>query len=115
MDQVNTGLDLNKQYDIKRANLDDVDRIIDFRKSIKEFSDIPVNRDALVQKLKQGSGRVYFIENDQGKIIASASTSAENSFSAMVVGVATLAGYRKQGLATHCVYKLCKDLLDENN
>ncbi len=42
-----------------------------------------------------------------------AQTTAENSMSAMVVGVATLKEYRKKGLMSKCLSKLCYDLLNE--
>lgn len=42
----------------------------------------------LRQAIETNTGRTYYIEKD-GAIIASASTSAENSLSTMVVGVCT--------------------------
>lgn len=46
-------------------------------------------------------------------MVSTASTTAENSLSAMVVGVATLENYKKKGYATKCMLKLCSDLLHE--
>lgn len=48
-----------------------------------------------------------------GKVIVTASTTAENSMSAMVVAVATHPDYRGKGLAKHVVARLCGDLLAE--
>jgi predicted GNAT family acetyltransferase len=46
-------------------------------------------------------------------MVSTASTTAENSLSAMVVGVATLLEYKKKGYATQCMVKLCQQLLQE--
>lgn len=46
-------------------------------------------------------------------MVSMASTTAENTFSAMVVGVATLESYKKKGYATACMVKLCDQLLSE--
>ena len=56
--------------------------------------------------------RTFYLEVD-GKIISTASTTAENSLSAMVVGVASLSDYRGQGLATRTMTALCQQLLAE--
>jgi uncharacterized protein len=97
---------------IKKADLDDVDRLINLRKQIVEFSTFSLNQDSIVQKLN-GKGRVYYLEDSNGEMISTASTSAESSQSAMIIGVATLPLYRRRGLVTNCVYYLCRDLLAE--
>ena len=73
---------------IKLASLDDVERIMQLRGNIAEFPVVNESEKILRQALKTNTGRTYYIEKD-GAIIASASTSAENSLSAMVVGVCT--------------------------
>ena len=47
------------------------------------------------------------------RLVAAASSSAENSLSAMIVGVATLPAFRRKGLAGGLVGKLCHDLFRE--
>lgn len=47
-------------------------------------------------------------------MVSTSSTTAENSLSAMVVGVAVLLGYKKKGYATKCMVKLCHQLLGED-
>ena len=64
-------------------------------------------------RIEEKSGRVYFIEDGSGKMLSVAQTTAENSKSAMVVGVATAKGYRDQGLMSACLSKLCWDVLGE--
>ena len=49
----------------------------------------------------------------EGSIVANASTTAENSSSAMVMAVATHEAHKNKGYATACVHNLCQALLDE--
>jgi uncharacterized protein len=102
----------NTDYEVKTANTEDVDRIIELRSGIKEFHPNPNARDILLQSLKTGTGRTYYLEQD-GQMVASASTAAENSMSAMIVGVCTHKNYRRKGLATAVMQKLFKDVMDE--
>lgn len=98
--------------DIKTANPEDVDRIIELRAGIEEFHPNPNAREILLQSMKTGTGRTYYLELD-GQMVASASTAAENSMSAMIVGVCTHKDYRRKGLATAVMQKLFKDVMDE--
>lgn len=97
---------------VRRATLADIDRIIALLKTIDEFSVDDHMRERMMQKMKSGTGRTYYVEQN-GKIVATASTSAENSRSAMIVGVGTHKSFRQKGYATACVQKLVRDLLDE--
>ena len=98
--------------EISTAGPEDVDRIIELRASIEEFFPNPNAREIFLQSLKSGTGRTYYVEKD-GKMAASASTAAENSQSAMIVGVCTHKDYRRKGLATAVMQKLFKDVMDE--
>ena len=98
--------------EIKTANIEDVDRVIELRSGIEEFHPNPSARDILLQSLKTRTGRTYYLEQD-GKMVASAATAAENSMSAMIVGVCTHKDYRRKGLATAVMQKLFKDVMDE--
>ncbi|MED0903351.1 GCN5 family acetyltransferase [Bacillus cereus] len=71
------------QETIKHATLDDVKRIMKLRSNIAEFPTANESEKILRQALETNTGRTYYIEKD-GAIIASASTSAENSLSAIV-------------------------------
>ena len=97
---------------INKATIKDVDQIIKLRESIEEF---PVRSDAreiLVQAMESNTARTYYTV-DHDVITSCVSTTAENSKSAMIVGVCTRKGYRRQGLATAIMRKLFKDVLDE--
>lgn len=98
---------------IKKATVDDVEAICALTDIIEEFQFSPEgSRTNLRKKLESGTGRTYFIERE-GQVIATASTSAENSMSAMIIAVATHPSFRGHGLASRVVAKMCADLLNE--
>ncbi|SHH79317.1 hypothetical protein SAMN02745135_02158 [Caloranaerobacter azorensis DSM 13643] len=96
---------------VKKVELKDVDRIIELTKLIKEFSE-NISEESIRRKFEDNTGRGYFIEED-GKMVSIVQTTAENSTSAMIVGVCTHPDYRKRGYATACMTKLCRTLLNE--
>ncbi|MCC2338072.1 GNAT family N-acetyltransferase [Bacillus cereus group sp. MYBK71-2] len=100
------------QETIKLATLDIVERIIQLRSNISEFPTANESEKILRQALETNTGRTYYIEKD-GAIIASASTSAENSLSAMVIGVCTHPNYRGNGYASLILQKMIRDFTDE--
>jgi uncharacterized protein len=97
---------------VKIATLEDVDRIIETRKAIREFNLTEDAREMLHQSMKTKMSRTYYIEQN-GKIISLVSSTAENSLSGMVVGVATLEGARQKGYVTHLLERLIGDLVNE--
>ncbi|MFJ7934574.1 GNAT family N-acetyltransferase [Sporosarcina sp. NPDC096371] len=103
---------VSAQIEVEKAKPDDAERIIDQMVSIPEFSMSTFNVEHKRDTLGNGSARTYFIE-EEGRIISSASSTAENSQSAMIVGVGTLPGFEKQGLASMCMSILCAELLSE--
>ncbi len=113
LEELNTDLVFTSDIEIKKAGVDDLDRLIDCLDSIEEFSELPVNREAKEREFRNETGRAYFVEDKKGRIISTAGTAAESSSAAMVIAVATLPEYRGRGLATRCVYRLCQDLLEE--
>ncbi|HDX9577129.1 TPA: GNAT family N-acetyltransferase [Bacillus pseudomycoides] len=98
--------------DIKVATTLDVDRIMHLRKQITEFSLADNSGKLLRQAIETNTGRTYYIEKN-GEITACASTSAENSLSAMVVGVCTHPNHRGKGYASQIVSKMIQDFLAE--
>ncbi|MFD2925159.1 GNAT family N-acetyltransferase [Halobacillus naozhouensis] len=106
---------LNPEFDInrvKQATTEDVPRLVKLQNQISEFEQDNSREDSIRRGIEQKSARSYYIE-EQGVMISSASTTAENSKSAMVVGVCTHPHYKRQGLASSCMHKLCRDLLAE--
>ena len=53
------------------------------------------------------------MEDSDGQMMSVSQTTAENSRSAMIVGVATAKAYRNRGLMRVCLSKLCADVLSE--
>ncbi|WP_186576952.1 GNAT family N-acetyltransferase [Aquibacillus kalidii] len=97
---------------VKKAKTVDIPRLEKLLKSVPEFKEISFTKESKKRNMESGSSRVFYIE-DGNEMVSTASTSAENSISAMVVGVATSQEYKKKGYATKCMTKLCKELLHE--
>ena len=82
------------------------------RRSIEEFSEFPFSPEVLKKTFETNTGRTFYVR-EGNRIISSASTTAENSSSAMIIGVCTLKGYRNRGYATACITALCNELLEK--
>lgn len=98
--------------DVKQALPEDAEAIVELLKEVPEFSDSILTVESKRRGLERGVSRTFFIVED-GKMVSSASTTAENTLSAMVVGVATLEKYKRKGYASQCMIKLCDLLLSE--
>lgn len=81
-------------WQVKIAGVQDIDRLMDLYRQIQSFVD--VNPVAKKTDMENGVARVYYIEVG-GQMVSSASTAAENTMSAMIVGVCTLDAYREKG------------------
>ncbi|MBT2659285.1 GNAT family N-acetyltransferase [Bacillus sp. ISL-18] len=97
---------------VQQAHAYDAEALVELLNSVPEFSGSTMTVERKLRELKDRSSRSFFIMED-GEIVSTASTAAENSLSAMVVGVATLENYKKKGYATKCMLRLCTELLDE--
>lgn len=105
---------LEYTYNIKTAAIEDTYKIFDLLDTIEEFRDTDSNSlDRIKKAISRESSRIYYIENDEGKALTTVRSTAENSCSAMIVGVATREGYRRKGYMSQCLSKLCKDILSE--
>ncbi len=103
---------VESSYDIKIATEADAERVYKLIEHIEEFqADNSIDR--IRQKINTRTGRIYYIENESGEMVSIAQTAAENSKSAMIVGVATLPGHRCKGYMSMCLSKLCKDVMSE--
>lgn len=98
---------------VKIAQESDAERVLDLMNKIDEFDDFETSVERIQHKIKTKAGRIYYIENEDGLMVSVAQTTAENSKSAMVVGVATLKEYRNKGYMSQCLAKLCKDIVAE--
>ena len=104
-------------FAVRRLEQEDVAESIDLLSDIEEFSKTykKEERDAQIRRMKEemangGKSAVGGFLN--GRMVAFASTSAENSESAMIVGVATAKEYRGRGFASEVVSALCQDCFD---
>lgn len=103
----------NDKFNIKKATVEDAGRLSLFIESIEEFNNTGEDRGMLENSIRTKTGRFYFIENEHGKIVCTAGTSAETKHAAMVVDVATSPEYRNKGMAVNCLSKLCIDTLKD--
>lgn len=103
----------NDKFNIKKATVEDANRLSVFLESIEEFNNTGEDRDMLENSIRTKTGRFYFIEDEEGKIVCTAGTSAETKHAAMIVDVATSPQYRNKGLAVNCLSKLCIDTLKD--
>lgn len=97
---------------VEKVSLNDVEDIFRLYAMIDEFNSTPSSNAAFRKNMASGSGRTYGYRVD-GSFVALASTAAENSLSAMVVGVCTHPEHRNRGYATLCVTALCREVLNE--
>lgn len=86
---------------------------IEMLRSIPEFATGHFSVETRERAEKHKTGRTYIVRDEQGTMVASASSTAENSQSAMIVAVGTRPGYERKGYATLCMEKLCSQLLAE--
>lgn len=107
---------MSQSFGIRRLVPDDARPLVEFYTQIKEFRATYFGCEEKAVEEKRLSlsthGRCWGAFQD-GKLVATASSAAENSISAMVVGVATLPACRRQGLAGGLVGRLCTELLQD--
>ncbi|WP_034765534.1 GNAT family N-acetyltransferase [Rossellomorea vietnamensis] len=97
---------------VKEASFTDLPQLVELLNAIPEFSGGDFTVEKRKHGMEKGVARSYYVEED-GKFVSSASTTAENSMSAMIVAVCTHPQYKKKGYATECMTKLCRDVLNE--
>lgn len=86
---------------------------IELLQSIPEFVKGNFTVEARERAEKFKTGRTFIVRDEQGKMVASATTTAENAQSAMIIAVGTKPGYEKRGYATLCMERLCSELFAE--
>lgn len=109
-------LNLNKNDEqlqhVEELSINEIEENVKLLKTIPEFSTATMTVESKKRVLESKTGRTYIIRVN-GEMVTTASTTAENSRSAMVVAVATKEEFKRKGLATDCMIKLCRDLLAE--
>lgn len=102
--------------EVRRLTPDNASDIVALYLQIEEFRDLYSNDANSIKQVRlnlENGGHSYGVFRN-GELVSVASTGAENSVSAMVMGVATLPEARKRGFASYLVAKLCGDFLNEN-
>ena len=94
---------------LKKINIFNIKKVVKLYEDINEFQNTTIEN--VRANLKRGRG--YCIE-DKKRVVSMAKSTAENKNTAMIIGVGTHPDYRGRGLATSCVKKLCRELLEEN-
>ena len=99
---------------IEIAGIKDAKKLAELMCSIKEFTvkDICAQTERAIKAIEDKAGRYYFIE-EKGKAVSMVATAAENSKSAMLVGVCTAPEYRMKGYTTAIMSTMLQDLLAE--
>ncbi len=97
---------------VKRATMNDIDRILDIRSAVFGPSQLRDGREKLMKSMENNSSRSYYIE-EEGKIVSIVSTAAENSLSAMIIGVGTVDTHRKRGYASRIMTLVAREALSE--
>ena len=94
------------------STVDDYEKVYELLASVPEFNIQPNQIESRKRTLQTKTVRTLYIEKD-GKVLSTASTTAENSLSAMVISVATDANFKGKGYGTKVVYELTKQILNE--
>lgn len=103
----------NRMDKLEKVTVDMVEEVVQLRESIPEFMQGSGNFGKILREgIINESTRVYCIR-ENGKMVAFAQTSAENSQSAMITSVMTHLDHRKKGYASLCVERLCDELIEE--
>lgn len=95
------------------ARQEDLDEVLALQARIEEFRQYIDGTEGVRHNFTSGTGRTTLLRA-QGRVVSTASSAAENSASAMLIGVATEKAFRHKGHATRCVALLCRALLDED-
>lgn len=99
---------------ISAATEKDAQRVYDLLADIDEFTSTDTNSVERIKRvLNTKTGRIYFVADETNRLCTVTQTTAENSKSAMVVGVATRKDCRRKGFMSQCLSKLCDDVLSE--
>lgn len=115
--QVNYKSSVPAEMELRELTHRDAADIVDLFIQIEEFEGYTKERrERLIREkeevLKLGTDRVLGVFSGK-KLVSVSQVSAENSVSAMIVGVATHPDYRKKGLASTLVASQCQQCLDK--
>jgi predicted GNAT family acetyltransferase len=102
----------SKDIAFKIGDLNSAEKTFKFINAIEEFSTFN-DFEIYKKRFITSSGRLFYVENENGEVIHSCESTAECSKGAMIIGVATAKEYRGKGYTTSVLGSLCKELLLE--
>jgi Predicted acetyltransferase len=113
-DSIESGLRQKNDLVVRILKKEDVEEAVDLLSGIEEFRKTfekekrSWQMKQMKEEIEQGSKTAVggFLD---GRMVSVASTSAENSESAMIVGVATAESFREKGYASEVVQTLCEN------
>lgn len=102
---------------VEHAKIEHAREIAELMCSIEEFHSVSMNNideqvARISKKIEDQAGRDYFIRENEN-MVSIVGTAAENSKSAMLVGVCTAPDYRMKGYTTAIMSEILQDLLKE--
>jgi len=99
---------------IEIAKTEDALELAELMCKIEEFTVNNADEQAerIVRNIEDKAGR-YYVIREEGEVVSMVATAAENSKSAMLVGVCTVPAYRMRGYTTALMSTMLKDLLEE--
>lgn len=99
---------------VKVAKPEDASRLVALLCSIESFTvnDVDEQEKQMAKSIEDRAGRCYFIE-EGGQVVSMISSAAENTKSAMLIGVCTAPDYRMRGFATAIMSCMLQDLFKE--
>ena len=112
---VKAGFDAPEGCELRALTAGDAEALADLLLSVDEFSASYFDRTLAIEKLRTslGCGSTCFGAFTGGALVSCAQATAENSMSAMVVGVATRADVRGRGYASAVVSRLCLEAFNK--
>ena len=112
---LNDKVTLSKELLDEKVSLaveEDAEEIFELGENIVEFSDFKSSVENVKDRIIDKTSRTYYIR-ENNKVVSSASSTAEISTSAMIVGVSTHPDHRGKGYASKCTAVLSSILLNE--
>ena len=98
---------------IEKTKIKDLESLLALQENEIDAFDHNPSLERIKKRYLSGTGRGYHVKDENGNIISSVETSAENPYAAMIIGVCTHPDHRNKGYATQLLIKTCQQVLDE--
>jgi predicted GNAT family acetyltransferase len=108
---------LSNEIQIKRVETtEDIIKLYELMVQIEEFGIKHKDKESFIESTEKAleMGVKYCIEED-GKFVSTVATTADTTINAMVIGVATIPGYRNKGYASILMTHLMDEYINKKN